>query len=74
MSAPIISLNHRVSSRELRRKLNSDTALLHDQIVPAINQLLENDRVTQQKITRLETGKTLTWRERWAFLRYGTLP
>lgn len=67
----MIPLNNRkVSSRELRRQLNHESALLERELVPAVQSLLNNDRVSQAKITALETWRrTLEARTFWQRLR-----
>ena len=62
--------NAKVSGRELRRRLNQESAYLGSQIGPAVNQLLHNDQITQQKITALETWKDGQPRTFWQRLRW----
>lgn len=68
--------NKKVSGRELRRKLNADSAWMGTQVAPAINQLLRNEQVTQRRIMALEADvdafHALTFWQRLRWLCVGT--
>jgi len=57
----------RVSARELRRRLNNQTEFTEEKLVPAVGQLLNNERIMQDKIAALEAFHAMTfWRRlRW---------
>lgn len=52
----IVPMNgKRVSGRELRRRLNAETAFLQEKAVPAINTALVNVGAVAERVTTLES-------------------
>lgn len=72
-----MTINRKVSSRELRRRLQADSALLRDQAAPAIGSLLHNDQVTQKRVQALEARVTafqsMGWTQRLMWVLRGTV-
>lgn len=51
----LIPINgHKLSSRELRRRLNAEAAFVTEQVAPSVNAALQNEQVTRQRVERLE--------------------
>lgn len=60
-----------VSNRQLRKQTGSMGKFLSEDVAPAIQTLINNDAVTQKKVTKLEAFTQMGWRDRLRWLLTG---
>lgn len=63
-----MSLNRKVSARELRRHLAAEASLTHSQIVPAVNHLIEKVQALEE---RASAFRAMTFWQRLMWLCRG---